>query len=70
LWWRSPLRSAPTASLQQKGPNWHYQFCHPGKRHPFSVGPVTEDEARAKSVQADDLLMQLKQWLIARLYGR
>ena len=41
-----------------------------GKRQTFTVGPVPADEALAKSVQVDDLLMQLKQWLIARLYGR
>jgi integrase len=52
------------ASLQQKGPNWYCQFCYHGKRHTFTVGPVSEDEARGKSAHVDYLLLRLKQRLI------
>ncbi len=52
------------ASIQRKGRNWYCQFCHLGNRHTFTIGKVSEDEARAKSAQVDYLLMRLKQRLV------
>lgn len=52
------------ASLQKKGNNWYCQFVHEKKRHTFAVGPVTDEEARAKAAHVDYLLLQLRQGLI------
>jgi integrase len=52
------------ASLQKKGETYYCQFCYHSKRHTFTVGAVSEDEARNKSRQVDYLLMRLKQKLI------
>jgi hypothetical protein len=46
------------ASLQQKGNGWYCQFLFRGKRHAFSLGPVSQDDAKAK--QVDYLLLYLK----------
>lgn len=51
------------ASLQQKGNGWYCQFLYHGKRHTFSVGPVSAEEAETKASQVDYLLMRLKQRL-------
>jgi integrase len=51
------------ASLQQKGNGWYCQFLYQGKRHTFSVGPVSAAEAETKASQVDYLLMRLKQRL-------
>jgi integrase len=51
------------ASLQQKGNGWYCQFLHQGKRHTFSLGPVSPEEAESKASQVDYLLMRLKQRL-------
>jgi integrase len=52
------------ASLQKKGETYYCQFCYHGKRHTFTVGAVSEDEARNKSRQVDYFLMRLKQKLL------
>jgi integrase len=52
------------ASIQRKGRNWYCQFCYHSLRHTFTIGRVSEDEARAKSAQVDYLLMRLKQRLV------
>ncbi len=52
------------ASIQRKGDGWYCQFCYRGRRPTFALGKVSEEEARAKSSQADSLLMRLKQRLI------
>jgi integrase len=51
-------------SLQKKGNGWYCQFIFHGKRHTFSIGPVSETEASKKADQASYLLMRLKQRLI------
>ena len=52
------------ASIHHKGEAWHCQFMFHGKRHTFSLGKVTQDEAEAKANQANYLLMRLKQNLL------
>lgn len=52
------------ASLQKKGDGWYCQFVHHGKRHTFSIGQVSSDEAETKAAQVDYLLMRLNQRLI------
>lgn len=49
------------ASLQQKGENWYCQFLYHGKRHTFTIGRVSAQEADAKANQVDYLLMRLRQ---------
>ncbi|MGA2034752.1 MAG: hypothetical protein ABSG68_21090 [Thermoguttaceae bacterium] len=53
---------AEMASLQKKADGWYCQFYYHGKRHTFSVGKVSEDEANAD--QAGYLLMRPKQTLL------
>ena len=53
------------ASLQKKGESYYCQFLHSGKRHTFTVGPVSPEEANAKARQVEYLLLRLKQRLIA-----
>ena len=52
------------ASIQKNGDGWYCQFCYRGQRTTFAIGKVSEDEASAKSAQADYLLMRPKQRLI------
>ena len=52
------------ASIHQKGEAWHCQFIYRGKRHTFSLGKVSQEEAESKASQADYLLMRLKQSLL------
>jgi len=59
-----PTGTAPMASIQRKGRNWYCQFCYHSDRHTFTIGKVSEDEARAKSAQVEYLLMRLKQRLV------
>jgi hypothetical protein len=50
--------------LQKKGNGWYCQFLHHGKRHTFTIGPVSKAEACAKLDRVDYLPMRLKQRLI------
>ncbi|MHB1426498.1 MAG: tyrosine-type recombinase/integrase [Gemmataceae bacterium] len=52
------------ASLQKKGESYYCQFMYHGKRHTFTVGAVSDEEAENKARQVDYLLMRLKQRLI------
>jgi len=52
------------ASLQKKGESYYCQFMYHGKRHNFTVGAVSDEEADNKARQVDYLLMRLKQRLI------
>lgn len=52
------------ASLQKKGESYYCQFMYHGRRHTFTVGAVSEEEAGNKARQVDYLLMRLKQRLI------
>lgn len=52
------------ASLQQKGDRFYCQFLYHGKRHTFTVGRVSRDEAETKAAQVDYLLMRIKQRLV------
>lgn len=52
------------ASLQKKGESYYCQFMYHGKRHTFTVGAVSDEEAGNKARQVDYLLMRLKQRLI------
>ena len=52
------------ASIHHKGEAWHCQFMFHGKRHTFSLGKVTQDEAENKVNQVNYLLMRLKQNLL------
>ena len=52
------------ASLQKKGDSYYCQFMYHGRRHTFTVGDVSEEEAGNKARQVDYLLMRLKQRLL------
>jgi integrase len=52
------------ASLQLRGRSYACVFCWHGQRKWFTIGKVSETEARAKSSQVDYLLMRLKQRLV------
>lgn len=52
------------ATLQERNGSFRVLFVHHGKRHTFTLGKVSEDEAQAKSAQVDYLLLRLKQKLI------
>ena len=49
------------ASLQLRGKSYACVFCWHGKRQWFTIGKVTEEEAKAKASQVEYLLMRLKQ---------
>jgi hypothetical protein len=57
-------QETPMASLQEKGDSYYCQFMYHGRRHTFTVGAVSEEEAGNKARQVDYLLMRLKQRLI------
>jgi hypothetical protein len=59
-----PRRATTMASVQRKGDRWYCQFCYRGGRHTFTIGKVSEAEAKAKSAQVEYLLLRLKQRLI------
>lgn len=50
--------------LQKKGDAWYCTFRYRGQRKNFTIGKVSEAEARAKSSQVDYLLMRLSQGLL------
>jgi len=52
------------ASLQLRGKSYACVFCWHGKRQWFTIGKVTEEEAKAKASKVEYLLMRLKQRLI------
>ncbi len=52
------------ATVQKKGNGWYCQFLHHGKRYTYTIGQVSEEEARAKTDQVGYLLLRLKQRLI------
>ncbi|HLJ95888.1 MAG TPA: site-specific integrase, partial [Gemmataceae bacterium] len=52
------------ASLQKKGDSYYCQSMYHGRRHTFTVGDVSEEEAGNKARQVDYLLMRLKQRLL------
>jgi hypothetical protein len=52
------------ASLQPRGWSYACVFCWHGRSKWFTIGKVSETEARAKPAQVDYLLMRLKQRLI------
>ena len=47
-----------------EGRNWYFQFGYHGSWHTFTIGKVTEEEARATSAQVDSPLMRLRQQLV------
>ena len=52
------------ATLQERNGSFRVLFLHHGKRHTFTLGKVSEEEAQAKSAQVDYILLRLKQKLI------
>ena len=52
------------ASIQKKGEAWYCQTSYRGQRKTFTVGRVSEAEAKAKADQADYLLMRIRQGLV------
>jgi hypothetical protein len=48
----------------QKGDAWHCQFLYHGRRHTFSLGKVSRDEAVTKANQIDYFLVRLRQNLL------
>jgi integrase len=52
------------AWVQRKGDGWYCEFRYHGQRHYFTIGEVSEMEARATVAKVDYLLMRLKQHLM------
>ena len=52
------------AALQERNGSYRVQFNSRGKQLGFTIGKVSEAEAKAEKVQVDYLLMRLKQGLI------
>jgi hypothetical protein len=52
------------AALQQRNSSYCVQFNFRGKQRGFTLGRISEAEARVKAAQIDYLLMRLKQGLI------
>lgn len=57
------------AALQVRDGSYRVIVTYRGRQHAFTLGKVTEAEARAKAGQVDYLLMRLRQGLIAPLSG-
>ncbi len=53
------------ATVQLRNDSYRVLFLYHGKRHTFTLGKVSEDEAYKKADQVDYLLLRLKQKLIA-----
>ncbi len=53
------------ATIQLRGDSYRILFMYLGKRHTFTLGAVSEDEAQSKSRLVDYLLMRIKQRLLA-----
>jgi integrase len=53
------------ATLQERNGSYRVLFLHRGKRHTFTLGRVSREEAEAKTAQVEYLLMRLKQGLLA-----
>jgi integrase len=53
------------ATLQERNGSYRVLFLHRGKRHTFTLGRVSRQEAEAKTAQVEYLLMRLKQGLLA-----
>ncbi len=52
------------AALQERNASYRVLFNYRGKQQGFTLGRVTEAEARAKADQVNYLLMRLKQGLL------
>jgi integrase len=52
------------AALQKRGSSFRILFSYLGKRHTFTIGEVSEGEARAIAGQADLVLMRIEQGLL------
>src|SRR4051812_47240254 len=52
------------ASIQNRNGSYKLTFCYHGKRHYLTLGKVSEQEAEAKSAQADYLLLRIRQNLV------
>ncbi len=52
------------AGLQERSGGYRINFRYHGKHHFVTLGKISEQEARAKSAQADYLLLRLRQRLI------
>ena len=44
------------AGVRKKGDGWHCTFRFQGRRYYFALGNVTEEQARARGVDADEVL--------------
>jgi hypothetical protein len=53
------------ASLQERKGSFRVQFNDRGKQFGFTLGRVSDAEARSKAAQVDYLLMRMKQGLIS-----
>src|SRR5260370_20392958 len=53
------------AAIQQRNDSYRVIFRHHGKQHTFTLGRVSEAEAKAKADQVEYLLMRLAQGLLA-----
>jgi hypothetical protein len=52
------------AAVQERNGSYRILFWHSGKQHTFTLGGVTEAEAKTKASQVEYLLMRLKQRLV------
>ena len=57
------------AAIQERKGSFRVQFNYQGRQLGFTIGRVSESEAKAKAAQVDYLLMRLKQGLIAIPHG-
>src|SRR5271157_4675685 len=53
------------AAIQERNGSYRVIFRHRGKQHNFTIGRVSEAEARAKADQVEYLLMRLDQGLLS-----
>ncbi len=48
------------AAIQKKGDTYYCEFRFAGKRHHFTIGQVTQEQARGKALAVDELLKLIK----------
>jgi integrase len=58
------------AAIQERNGSYRVIFRHQGKQHNFSIGRVSETEAKAKAAQVEYLLMRLDRGLHSLPSGR
>jgi hypothetical protein len=60
-----PRKKAVAAAIQKRNGSYRMIFRHRGKQHNFTIGRVSEAEAKAKTDQVEYLLMRLDRKLLS-----